>query len=471
MNGMMIDIELLFSPVAADMGHSTSICPVPEGEGESPFIACLLGAFSGVGPAMENETSPDGGKSLPVFGMPKGIAWRLREDQPGSLQHQGSMAKDTGQGLQGNATEEVLGALPAEGSNTEEIETVGKVVKGPGDASSEASRGIWRGNGSADATGDAIPSSTESDKAVAGEIGKKWESLAQILKNPGDSASREAGKAVTRAIPNESEPTPEILRVPGNGVPVSLDPSPKKGQKSLLVKSPAASSPDEGRPLVREGLNRNFQNLVRRFHTTHGDSQMGREGSRVFLPDPSAPGIGQKRGMRGFVSIGEEVASSPTTQPLTSGESVIFRNRPLPLAEGFMQQILENLNVRTWKVGQKDLKIQLHPEEMGRLRMEIGMKNHQVVLKIYVENPLVKDLIENNLAQLREGLLDQGLKMDRCSVTVGDHFQHQSGGSGDNSPGTGNHGLSMDRGETEKIPPERISSSYPWDSDLVNLFV
>ena len=152
----------------------------------------------------------------------------------------------------------------------------------------------------------------------------------------------------------------------------------------------------------------------------------------------------------------------------------MVRNGPLPssLVDGFMQQILEHLNVKTWRVAQREVRIQLHPEEMGRLNMEIGMKDHQVIVKIHVENPFVKDLIENNLAQLREGLLDQGMRMDRCSVTVGDHFQHQSGRDGDDgTEGSGDSLSSIDDGETEKMPSQHPWSAYAGDSDLVNLFI
>lgn len=440
---MMTDIELLFATVATDMGRPSS-CRAGEQTGEdSSFLECLLGAFNGVGPVMGDATSTDGGEPFPIFCASKGVGWKFREDRPESIQWKGATADSPRGELQKNPVEEVLGTPCPERNDTKVSQVFGRTTKQPGVVNANGSPEIFNGDRSAGGANHAGAASAEVNRAVAGEIRTETVSL------------------------------PEILRIPGDGASVSSDPALGQGHKSLLAKGPVPASPDGGRAVAGEGRTPTLQNLVRIFQTNHLDPLMGREGNGVLLPDPSASEIGQKRGMRGFVSIGEEGTASTTTQPLTSGETVILRIRPLPaaLADGFMQQILENLNVRNWKVGQKDLKIQLHPEEMGRLRMEIGMKDHQVVLKIHVENPLIKDLIENNLAQLREGLLDQGLKMDRCSVTVSDNFLPQSGRNGDNSSGSGDHPFAVDRGETEETPSQRIGSPYGWDSDLVNLFV
>lgn len=164
---------------------------------------------------------------------------------------------------------------------------------------------------------------------------------------------------------------------------------------------------------------------------------------------------------------------SSAVQARAPGESGVAVHPPpsVSLASGVMQQILEHLNLRTWKVGRRDLRIQLHPPEMGHMRMEIGLKDHQVVLKIHVDNPLVKDLIENNLAQLRQGLQDQGLRMDRCSVTVGDHSQDPSGTGGHGHGTFGDRAVPAERPEGERISREGHSSVFRWESDHVNLFI
>lgn len=467
----MADIEMMmmmFQPLASDMGQLQSSCPVQQSAEDSSFVECLLGAFNGAGRVIGNETSPDDGKPLLISCVSKGVEWKFKEDLLGFPQRERSMIQSPGPVDQKDRITEIKGTLPAEGNDTKKIESVGKLIKGSGDANSDAFHSIPKAKGVEVGTKNPVASSEAADKAIAGEIRK------------------------------ETESPPEILRIAKDSASVSSEPVLQKVQKSLLTDVPAASRPDVQRVVRGEVLGQLFQDLVRRSNTSHVSTQVGKEGKGVLLSDtslseigqkreinlqvgkegrgvllsdPSVPEIGQKREMREFVPIYEEAASSRTTQPLSPGETLIVRNRPISLADGVMPQILENLNLRTWKVGQKELKIQLHPEELGRLRMEIGLKDHQVVLKINVENPFVKDLIENNLAQLREGLLDRGLRMDKCSVTVSDHFQHQSGRNQDNSTGSGDHPFSMDRGEAEETASQRVCSPYHQDSDLVNLFI
>ncbi len=70
--------------------------------------------------------------------------------------------------------------------------------------------------------------------------------------------------------------------------------------------------------------------------------------------------------------------------------------------------------------GQKSIKIHLEPEYLGRIELKISITNRQVILKILTENPLSKEIIENNIVQLKTDLSNQGLGMEKVEVFVND---------------------------------------------------
>ncbi|MGD9054053.1 MAG: flagellar hook-length control protein FliK, partial [Desulfobacterales bacterium] len=68
--------------------------------------------------------------------------------------------------------------------------------------------------------------------------------------------------------------------------------------------------------------------------------------------------------------------------------------------------------------GQNTVQIDLKPEFLGHIRMHIMTESHQVAVRIVAELPVVKDLLENNLNQLKTELQAQGLQVDELEVSV-----------------------------------------------------
>ena len=76
---------------------------------------------------------------------------------------------------------------------------------------------------------------------------------------------------------------------------------------------------------------------------------------------------------------------------------------------------------------QQEAHIELKPEFLGHIRMQIVTENQQVSIKIATEFPFVKDMLESNLNQLKAELQAQGLKIDSLEVSVA----HDSYAGGD----------------------------------------
>jgi hypothetical protein len=69
--------------------------------------------------------------------------------------------------------------------------------------------------------------------------------------------------------------------------------------------------------------------------------------------------------------------------------------------------------------GEQKGRIQISPPELGRLDLDLIVKNGHLQAQVSAENPQVKDLLEANLNQLKQHLSDIGLIVDRFEVSIG----------------------------------------------------
>ena len=96
-------------------------------------------------------------------------------------------------------------------------------------------------------------------------------------------------------------------------------------------------------------------------------------------------------------------------------ENTIYK---APIESRVIDQIINRLSIRS-NGSQSEVKIQLDPPSLGRVRMNIITSGDGVRTLIVAENQAVKQVIESNLSQLRDSMLSQGLKLDGFSVFVG----------------------------------------------------
>ncbi|MBN1277435.1 MAG: flagellar hook-length control protein FliK [Deltaproteobacteria bacterium] len=100
---------------------------------------------------------------------------------------------------------------------------------------------------------------------------------------------------------------------------------------------------------------------------------------------------------------------------------------PRPLQVDLLNQVIEKA-VMNMRSGQTSINIDLKPEYLGRLRMHISTENNQVVVRILAEVPLVKEIMEANLSQLRTELQNHGLEIQRFDVFLNDGSHKDNGG-------------------------------------------
>ncbi|MCF8143252.1 MAG: flagellar hook-length control protein FliK [Deltaproteobacteria bacterium] len=85
--------------------------------------------------------------------------------------------------------------------------------------------------------------------------------------------------------------------------------------------------------------------------------------------------------------------------------------------ESGVRQFVEkaSLNLRN---GQQEFRIALKPESLGEVKVQVSTENHQVTIRILTELPLAKEMIENNVHQLKAELHGHGLEIDKFEVSL-----------------------------------------------------
>ena len=68
--------------------------------------------------------------------------------------------------------------------------------------------------------------------------------------------------------------------------------------------------------------------------------------------------------------------------------------------------------------GREMIRIQLHPEELGRLEIRAESGRNGIIARIAAETTDVKKLLENNIQNLQQMLESRGLKIDRLHIVV-----------------------------------------------------
>lgn len=104
-----------------------------------------------------------------------------------------------------------------------------------------------------------------------------------------------------------------------------------------------------------------------------------------------------------------EKVAEPASVPKETSQSEL-RNQAL-------DQIVRKAAIHL-RNGQHEARIELKPDFLGQIRMQVISENQQVTVKILAEHGFVKDMIERNVHQLKVDLQQQGLEVNKLEVSV-----------------------------------------------------
>ena len=125
-----------------------------------------------------------------------------------------------------------------------------------------------------------------------------------------------------------------------------------------------------------------------------------------------------------------------------------------------MEQIVRRAVIQV-RDGQHEARIDLKPEFLGHVRMQVITENQQVTVKILTEFGFVKEMIENNIQQLKADLQQQGLEVDKLDVSVSrDANGNKQQESTEHAKNLQNEDKSIDGGDTQEKQRENPERSY-----------
>jgi flagellar hook-length control protein FliK len=113
-------------------------------------------------------------------------------------------------------------------------------------------------------------------------------------------------------------------------------------------------------------------------------------------------------------------------QTRADGLSVSHDKEPVGATgrSGVFDQIVQRAAVHL-NSDRGEISIDLKPDFLGRVRMQIHTENQQVTVRILTELPAVRDMIETGLVQLKSELQSHGLQVERIEVAVADDHRQR----------------------------------------------
>lgn len=88
--------------------------------------------------------------------------------------------------------------------------------------------------------------------------------------------------------------------------------------------------------------------------------------------------------------------------------------------QDIMDQIMDYMKIQL-KPGMDQLEMQLHPESLGSVHIQLSSKGGEITAQFHVQNEAVKAALESQISTLQESLRDQGIKVEAVQVTVESH--------------------------------------------------
>ena len=141
-----------------------------------------------------------------------------------------------------------------------------------------------------------------------------------------------------------------------------------------------------------------------------------------------------------------------------------------PVAQKVMEQVVEGARIQVAR-GQTTARIVLQPPSLGKLNLHIITRDDQVKVTFFAENLQVKEIIESNLAQLRQSFVQQGMRVDDFGVFVGHHPSGNAAGQEKafGGPMTDSQDLDGPEGDRSFIPEG--TRSWMAGNHTVDLFI
>jgi len=151
------------------------------------------------------------------------------------------------------------------------------------------------------------------------------------------------------------------------------------------------------------------------------DFKLTGSGKQETSQSENQPGSSTNQYIMNFEKSLDQITESQTTET----KPVFTLNDP----DEVISQIVDYIKVQV-KPETSHLEMQLHPENLGTLNIQLSSKEGVMTAQFTTQSEEVRSVIQSQIADLRQSLENQGIKVNAVEVTVANYSQNN--GSADN---------------------------------------
>lgn len=177
----------------------------------------------------------------------------------------------------------------------------------------------------------------------------------------------------------------------------------------------------------------------------------------------NVPAVSEKNSGKQEKNFNGETQSF-SAQILSELEEAVGERLPEVDTQDVIYQVVEKIKL-TAKADTSSFELQLNPEHLGKINLQVAAKNGVVTAQIATETIEAKEILEAQLSTLKETLNNQGVKVEAVEVSVGARsFDENLDGQADNQNQADSRGRQrrfrfdlMDAEEGELTSAEQIA--------------
>ena len=121
------------------------------------------------------------------------------------------------------------------------------------------------------------------------------------------------------------------------------------------------------------------------------------------------------------------------SSPITRTNSSVIPS-PGQIRDVVVPEVLKSVGILVREGGGGELRLVLKPDSLGNIRIRVQIENNSLEGKILVDNSIVRDIVESNLAGLKSALRAEGFEQTALEVAVSDDRSRRRS-AGDQSDG------------------------------------
>lgn len=124
--------------------------------------------------------------------------------------------------------------------------------------------------------------------------------------------------------------------------------------------------------------------------------------------------------------VAEQFATHETVTITNPDGSVMVAETRVVELQNLVQELTDYIRLSGTADGINAVQLQINPEHIGKLIVEVSTNQGEITAKITAQNELAKEAIEANLSNLKTNLENSGVKVTAVEVTVESHAFEQN---------------------------------------------